>query len=84
MNNYKTRYSPENEEPKIVQLLPVPMAVTAVFDNGDGTEYRESVFLIALYSDGDVSYLTADPDGIFDRPDEISNFLTYEFSENGA
>ena len=80
MNNYKTRYSPENEEPKIVQLLPVPRPVTAVYDNEDGTEYRESVDFVALDSAGDVKFLSMSYDGIFDTPDEVGNFIRYEFT----
>lgn len=78
MNRYKPRNNAD-EVPKIIQVLPVPRPVTAVYDNEDGTEYRESVILIALYSDGDVSFLSIDQEGIFDRPDEAGNFKHYEF-----
>ena len=73
-------YSRQHEEPRIIQVLPVPRPVTAVFDNGDGTEFRESVILIALDSSGDVTFLTVDEDGIFDNPDRVSNFIRYEFT----
>lgn len=61
-------------------IIPSPTKVTAVFDNPDGTEFRENVLLIGLDTTGEVHFLTADPDGIFcDPSDEAENFIRFEF-----
>ena len=70
----------KQDEAKYTAIIPTPTPVEAVFDNLDGSEYRETVLLIGLDTTGEVHFLTADPDGIFcDPSDEAGNFIRFEF-----
>lgn len=75
-----SNYRHHQTEARFQTVIPVPRPVTAVFDNPDGTEYRESVLLIGLDTSGEVHFLTADEDGIFcDPSDTAANFNRFEF-----
>ena len=72
-NNYR------NYGPKFIQILPCQRPVTAVYRNEDGSECREPVDLLGLDSTGGVSFLSMSPEGVCDVPDQVGNFVRYEF-----
>ena len=78
------RYGRQRQPARIIQIIPVPMPVTAVYGEPDGTESTEPVRLIGLDDEGNCSFLTVDDVGIFDCPDEIVGFLRYEFDKGGS
>lgn len=76
-NNY---YRGREQEPKVVQLIPLERHITAVFSNGDGTgEFREPVIAAGLDNRGETFLLSVGEDGIFTRLDETRQFLRVEF-----
>lgn len=58
----------------IVQLIPCTSHLYNVYDNRDGTYYRERVDCLALCADGYVRSL-ASPDIFFELAEEASNFV---------
>lgn len=80
--NYYYR-SDRRRDPKLVNVIAVPSGVDvyAVYSEQDGRELRAPVFLIGVYEDGELRFIEAGEDGIFDCPETAQNFIRYEFQK---
>ena len=67
-------------EPKIINIIPAPFPVLAVYRDDGGEEFEKPIYLIAIYDTGDVAFLEPDPDGLFTVPDSTLNFVRYSFT----
>lgn len=67
----------------IVQLVPAPAGLTAVYQSTNQDEergeHRGAIVMCGLQRSGEVTMLAFDPDGLFQAVDEMSNFVRFEF-----
>jgi len=68
-----------DNDDKVIQIIPAPSNTVAVYGNDDGTVLRGPVMLIALRSDGGIQFMSPDDGGYFDGDGDCSNFVCYEF-----
>lgn len=70
------------EQTKVIQIVAV-QGVWAVYRGVDAAkleaEERSPVQLAALFADGEVGFLEAASDGVFEEPRDASNFVRFEF-----
>lgn len=64
---------------RIINLINPACEVDAVLFDDNEHIYREPVICLALYSDGDMEFLTADVNGQIICPEYEDCFLGYEF-----
>ena len=77
-NVYITRGGADNTSERlgrtILQLIPCTSHLYNVYDNKDGTYYRERVHYLALCADGFIRSMSS-PDVYFELADEATNFV---------
>ena len=63
---------------KIIQIMPAPKGIYAIYKDGDGSLTRTEIICIGLSDDGGVFFLDYSEDGEINIVNSISNFKGIE------
>lgn len=66
-------------EDKIIQIMPAPTNMFAVYGLGNGEEFCSKIICLGLTSSGDILLLDSDDSGFFAEVADAGNFLRVEY-----
>lgn len=65
-----------NDNDKLVQIMPTPKPMKAIYENENGVQHEEDIFCMGLNALGDVVFLTLDNMGVVSDVTDAENFIT--------
>lgn len=73
-----------NDNDKLVQIMPTPKPMKAIYENENGVQHEEDIFCVGLNALGDVVFLALDNMGVVSDVKDAENFLTITEGEASA